>query len=164
MNKALGLLVIGLLVYTTALAAPDSDRVALEAAMHRWTTAVNSQDARTLTTAMTEDVELLDASAASVKGRDAAIQTLREVATRGRLVVTTQEISIANDVAWRVLALAQTQKNGDVHARGRALEIWKRVKGTWRLHRMMSAGVIIPPAVSLSRPPLNEPVLDRPKD
>jgi len=164
MNKALGLLVSGLLACTMAAAAPDSDRVALEAAMHRWMTGVNAQDVRTLTTAMTEDVELLDANAATVKGRDAVIGTLREVATRGRLVATTLEISIASDVAWRVLALAQTQKNGDVHARGRALEIWKRVKGEWRLHRQMSAGVITPPAVSLSRPPLSEPVLDRPKD
>jgi len=164
MNKALGLLVSGLLASTMAPAAPDSDRVVLEAAMHRWMTGVNAQDGRTLTSAVTEDVELLDANAATVKGRDAVIRTLREVATRGRLVATTLEISIANDVAWRVLALAQTQKNGDVHAHGRALEIWKRVKGKWRLHRLMSAGVIAPPAVSLSRPPLSEPVLDRPKD
>ena len=126
-------------------------------------TAVNAQDVDTLTTTMTEDVELLDANAATVTGRDAAIRALREVATRGQLVATSREITIANDVAWHVVGFAQTQKNGDVHARGQALEIWKRVKGEWKLHRQMAAGLITP-ADSLTRPSPNEPVLDRPKN
>ena len=65
MNKALwratvgSLLVGGLLACTKALAA-GSERVALEAAIHRWMTAVNAQDVSTLAATMTEDVELLD--------------------------------------------------------------------------------------------------------
>jgi ketosteroid isomerase-like protein len=152
------LLVSGLLACTRAPAA-DSERVALEAAVQRWMTAINTQDVDTLARTMTEDVELLDNSA-TVKGRDAAIRTLRELATRGQLVATGRELTIADDVAWRVIALAQTQKNGDVHARGQALEIWKRVQGEWRLHRQMAAGVSTP-SVSLTRPATKEPVLDR---
>jgi len=98
-----------------------------------------------------------------VTGRDAAIRALREVATRGKLVATTSEITIANHFAWRVGGFTQTQKNGDVHPRGPTLEIWKRVKGKWKLHRQMAAGFIAP-ADSLSRPSPNEPVLDRPKN
>ena len=143
--------------------AADPERVALEAAIHRWMTAVNAQDVDTLTTTMTEDVELLDANTATVTGRNAAIRALREVVTRGQLVATSRELTIAHDVAWRVVGLAQTQKNGDVHARGQALEIWKRVNGEWRLHRQMAAGVITP-AVSLTRPSTSEPVLDRPRN
>ena len=70
MNKALWrvallavLLLSGLLACTKAPAAQDTDRVALEAAIHRWMTAVNAQDVDTLTRTMTEDVELLDANA-----------------------------------------------------------------------------------------------------
>ena len=168
MNKALWrvapwavLLVGGLLACTMAPAA-DPERVALEAATHRWTTAVNAQDVDTLTRTMTEDVELLDEYAA-VTGRDAAIRVLREVATRGQLVATSREITIANDVAWHVVGFTQTQKNGDVHARGQALEIWKRVKGEWKLHRQMAAEVITP-ADLLTRPSTSEPVLDRPRN
>jgi ketosteroid isomerase-like protein len=160
MNKA-GLLVSGLLACTLVLAA-DPERVALEAAINRWTTAVNAQDVDTLTKTMTEDVELLDTTA-TVTGRDAAIRALREVVTRGQLVATSREITIAQDVAWRVVGYAQTQKNGDVHARGQALEIWKRVKGEWQLHRQMAAGILTP-AVSLTRPSTTEPVLDRPRN
>jgi ketosteroid isomerase-like protein len=167
MNKALCrpgpfalLLVSGLLACTKAPAA-DSNRIALEAAVQRWMTAINTQDVDTLAKTMTEDVELLDDTQA-VAGRDAAIRALREVATRGQLVATTRELTIADDVAWRVVGLAQTAKNGDVHARGQALEIWKRVKGEWRLHRQLAAGVA-DPAVSLTRPSTKEPVLDRQK-
>ena len=140
MNKALWL--VALLASTIALAA-DSERVALEAAIQRWTTAVNAQDVDALNATMTEDVELLD-DTTTVTGRDAAIRALREVATRGQLVATSREITIANHFAWRVGGLTQTQKNGDVHARGQTLEIWKRVKGKWKLHRQMAAGIIAP--------------------
>jgi ketosteroid isomerase-like protein len=168
MNKSLWrvaplsvLLVSGLLACTLALATQDSDRVALEASIHRWMTAVNAKDVDTLSRTMTEDVELLDNTAA-VTGRDAVIRALRELVTRGRLVATSREITIANDVAWQVVGLAQTQKNGDVLARGQALEIWKRVQGDWKLHRRMEAGVITPGDL-LTRPSTSEPVLDRPR-
>jgi len=167
MNKALrcvaplaGWLVSGLLASTIALAAKEPDRVALEAAIHRWTAAINAQDVIALNAIMTEDVELLDNTAA-VAGREAAIQALREVATRGQLVTTSREITIANDVAWRIGELTQTRRNGDVHSLGQTLEIWQRVKGKWKLRRQMAAG-IISPKDTLSRPSPSEPVLDRP--
>ena len=69
-RRPLHLLVSGLLASTSALAAQDPDRVALEAAIHRWTTAVNAQDVDALNATMTEDVELLDETA-TVTGRDA---------------------------------------------------------------------------------------------
>jgi len=170
MNKALWraaplavLLVSGLLTFTVALAAPDSGRVALEAAIHRWMTAVNAQDVDTLTMTMTEDIELFDADVAKAKGRDAAIRALREIVTRGRLLATCREITIVNEVAWRVVEFTQTQKNGDVHARGQALEIWMRVNGEWKLHRQMAAGLFTPKDL-LTRPSTNEPVLDHPRN
>ena len=156
------LLVMSMLACSKAPAAQDPDRVALETAIHRWTTAVNAQDVSTLTTTMTEDVELLDENVA-VTGRDAAMTALREVVTRGQLLAASREITMANDIAWHVVGFTQTQKNGDVHARGLALEIWKRVKGEWKLHRQMAAG-LISPTDSVTRPSTSEPILDRPKN
>ena len=168
MNKRLrrlapsaGWLMIGLLASTIAFAA-ISERVALEAAIHRWTTAVNARDVDAMNATMTEDVQLLDDST-TMAGRDAAIRALREVATRGQLVATTREITIANDVAWRVGVFTQTRKNGDVHVLGQTLEIWRRVKGKWKLQRQMALGLIAPKDL-LTRPPPNEPVLDQPKN
>jgi hypothetical protein len=48
-----------------------------------------------------------------------------------QLVATTREPEISNDVGWHVAGLSHTNKNGDVHALGHALEIWKRVNGEW---------------------------------
>ena len=152
------LLVGGLLACATF--AADSGRVALEAAIHRWTNAVNARDVSTLTATMTGDVELSD-GASTVAGHDAAIRALHEVAARGQLVATSREITIANDVAWHLVTLAQTRKNGDVRARGQALEIWKRVNGEWRLHRRLASS-FGDPGDLLQRPSTSEPVLDRP--
>ncbi len=163
MNKAFWLvapLVVSCLLASTIALAAEEPRVALEAAIHRWTTAVNAQDVDALNATMTEDVELLDANVSTVTGRDAAIRALREMATRGKIDATSREITIANNVAWRVGGLTQSRKNGDVYALGHTLEIWKRVKWKWKLHRQMAAGVIAPKDL-LSRPSLSEPVLDR---
>jgi ketosteroid isomerase-like protein len=146
------------LLGASACAAADADRIALETAIHRWTAAVNARDTAALTRTMTEDVVLLENE---VAGRDAAMRALREVGTHGKLMVMSKEITIAGDVAWHVAGLAQKQKNGDVQARGQALEIWKRVDGAWKLHRRMAPGPV-PPGVSLTRPSPDEPVLDRP--
>jgi ketosteroid isomerase-like protein len=155
-------LVGGVFACAVAVATPHTDRAALESATHRWMSAVNAQDVETLTGTMTADVEL-HGNMAAVTGRDAVIRKLREVATRGPMVATTHEITIANDVAWRLVGLTQTRSNGDVHALGKALEIWKRVNGEWRLHRHM-AGDVIAPAISLTRPSTSEPVLDQPEN
>jgi ketosteroid isomerase-like protein len=152
-----GLLASGLLA-STMVPAADSERSALEAAFRRWMTAVNEQDMATQRVTMTDDVELFDASG-TVAGRDAALRALREVAMRGRLVATSHELVIAKDMAWHVVGLVQTRENGDVQARGQALEIWKRVKGEWKLHRRMTAEAISA-GVSLTRPATKEPVLD----
>ena len=156
------LLVTGVLASTMALAAQDSGRVALEAAIQRWMTAVNAQDVTTLTATMTEDVELSD-NVATVRGREAAIRALRDAVKDGPLSGVTFEVTIANDVAWHEIGLTQTQKGDLVQGRGRALEIWKRVNGEWKLHRRMTTGAPAP-EVSVTRPSTKEPVLDRPKE
>jgi len=155
MKKALWLT---LLVSTMALAA-DSERAALEVAIHRWTTAVNARDVATLTATMTEDVELSD-NMATVRGREAAIRALLEMAKGGKLGAMSVEITVAGNIAWHEVGLTQSEKNGIVHGRGLALEIWKRVKGEWKLHRRMATGTPSP-GVTVTRPSTKEPVLDR---
>jgi ketosteroid isomerase-like protein len=122
---------------------------------------VNAQDVAALTATMTEDVEFLD-DGVTLTGREAVIRALREEAAHGKLTATSREITIADAVAWHVAGLAQTRKDGIVQARGHALEIWKRERGAWRLHRRMTSAVS--PDVSVTRPPADEPVLDQPKN
>jgi ketosteroid isomerase-like protein len=148
------------LVACESTPAQDPQRLALEGAIHRWTKAVNSQDIVALKTTMTEDVELSD-GASTVTGSDAAIGALRELVSRGKLVVATREITMASDFGWHVAELAQSRKNGVLQTRGQVLEVWKRVNGEWRLHRRLAAGTIVTD-IPLTRPSPNEPVLDQP--
>lgn len=165
MNHALWrpALLVGLLTALLACASPaaDSRRIALEDAIQRWLAAVTAGDTSALTTLMTEDVELTD-GAKTVTGREAAIATLRDAATRGRLVATTRELEMNDDEAWHTATVTQIAKNGDVHARGVAKETWQRVDGGWKLRRREVTGAI-DPGVSLTRPSTKEPVLDERK-
>jgi ketosteroid isomerase-like protein len=141
--------------------AQDPQRLALEGAIQRWTKAVNAQDLATLKATMTEDIELSDGDS-TVTGSDAAMSALRELVSRGKLVVATREITMAGDIGWHVAGLAQSRKSGVLLARGQVLEIWKRVNGEWRLHRRMATGTPVTD-IPLTRPSPNEPVLDQPK-
>jgi ketosteroid isomerase-like protein len=154
-------LLAGNLVACAAPAA-DTERAALETAIHRWVAAVNAQDVATLNASMTADVELSD-GAATATGRDAAIRTLRGAATRGKLIETTREIKISGDLASHTAGLAHHRQNGVMQAGGQVLENWKRVNGEWKLDSRKVTGAI-EPDVSVTRPSTKEPVLDRPKD
>jgi ketosteroid isomerase-like protein len=156
--SSFGLLIAGLLACGIAPAA-DPQRAALEIAIHRWVTAVNAHDTAALRATMTEDVTLMD-GATTVTGRDAVMRALRELATHGRLIATSRELNVVDDVGWHVVAVTESRSDDVVMAAGQALEIWKRVNGEWRLHRRMVSGV---PGNLLTRPPTDEPVLDRSK-
>ena len=165
MNKSLWLiapLMAGLLACASALASQEADRAALDAAIQRWTTAVNAGDVDALEATMTEDVEFMDGKTV-VTGRDAVIRALRDVPTRGRLATMHRDIGIANLFAWRTAGFTQTTKNGDVNVPGAPLEIWKRVQGTWKLHRQMGGGLIVPTGPLVLTSP-NGPVTDQRKN
>jgi ketosteroid isomerase-like protein len=145
-----------------ACAAPAADgrRASLEDAIQRWVAAVNARDADALSSLMDEGVELQDEKG-TVSGRDAAIQALREIAARGKLIAVTRELTLTDDTARHVAALSQLQRDAVHHARGEVVEDWRRVDGEWKLYRrkVTSAG----PGVTLTRPPTKEPALDQPR-
>lgn len=144
------------------LADEATDRVLLEAATQAWSKAFNARDAGVLVSLTTEDVVLLDSSLAPVSGR-AAHEALRQAvgAAKGQVTNATKEWVIVGDVAWRIGAFAHQLPGGDVVSRGQSLEIWKRVKGEWKLHRQMSSSILSQPKL-LPRPLPAEPVLDAP--
>jgi ketosteroid isomerase-like protein len=168
MNKTLwrvallaGLLGGALMACARTPAVAESPRAALEATIQRWVAAVNARDAAALSSMMTDDVELEDETA-TVSGRDAVIRALRADGERGKLIVTTRELSLSNDEAWHTAALART-RDGVLQASGDARENWKRVNGEWKLDRRAVTGGV-DPDVSVTRPSTKEPVLDRPKE
>jgi len=157
------LLLLG--ISPTVIADEATDRAALETATQTWIKAFNARDADALVALTTDDVVLLDPNVPPVSGRQAARAAWQHAMTRAssQVTIATKELVVAGDVAWRIGALTQHARNGDLPSHGQSLEIWKRVNGQWKLHRQMSSNILarskLPP-----RPLPSEPVLDKLED
>jgi len=151
-----------------ALADESADRAALEAVAQAYVSALNARDADALADLSTPDIVLIDASVVrerssrSVSGRDAARQAWKQSLTgkTGRITSTTKEITIAGDFAWRIGSVTLELHGPVIASSTESLEIWKRVSGEWKLHRLMSAGAFAGPPM-FPRPSPSEPALDK---
>ena len=167
MHSLLRLLIVPLLWFyldpsEAAAADATADGAAIEALAQSWAKAFNQHDAQAMLAIATEDVVLLDARMPAISGKRAARAALNQslASGSGRITSSTKEITVIGDIAWRVAAVAQRMRHGNVIARSQLLEIWKRDSGQWKLHRQMSSGILTRPNV-LGRPRPSEPVLDR---
>ena len=153
-------------IFLASLAVADdaADLRALEAASQAWVKAFNAHDMEALMKLSTEDVALIEPSAAVPVNGPKAVRAAWESASgsiQGRVASVTREVSVAGDIAWRTAVVTNKLPNGEVAARGQSLEIWKRVNGEWRLHRQMSAHVLTLPRLRPGPPP-SQPALDAP--
>ncbi|MDY6949114.1 MAG: nuclear transport factor 2 family protein [Pseudomonadota bacterium] len=155
---ALGISLLGL-SSMAALAEDASDRLAIESTAQRWTKAFNDRDAAALAALVTEDVIVLDGGKSPIAGpARAADAWLRAAAlSQGGIESTDKEIVISGDVAWRVGVVAYSHSGG-ASIQGQSLEIWKRTRNGWKLHRQMSSQLM----ERTLRPAPSEPVLGRP--
>jgi ketosteroid isomerase-like protein len=148
-----------------ACADESSDRAALEAAAQAWIKAFNAHDVDALIARCTPDIILIDAEASPVSGAAAARELWARTppyGTPGRLTSATKEIAINGNTGWRIGAVALPMPNSGT-LRNQSLEIWKRVNGEWKLHRLMSARLLIPMTFGHGSPPVpSEPVYDKP--
>lgn len=156
-----GLLATVLLLVVPAVVANEAtDRAAIEAAAQEWVNSFNLHDIAAMLRLATGDVVLLDPSLPPVSG-NAVNDALQRASTGTQLTTATREISIAGDVAWRIGVLQPVATAGTA-LRSDCLEIWKRVDGTWKLHRQMSSGMLAP--LRFRRPLPSEPMLDQPRN
>jgi ketosteroid isomerase-like protein len=143
-----------LAVAPLALATESSDRAAIEAEAQAWTKAFNARDANALLALATDDLILLDSNGPPLSGSRAREAWKKALgAAQGEVTNVSKEIVVAGEVAWRIAALGNATKQGQV------LEIWRRVGGGWKLHRQMSSNLLMQ---SNLLPAPTEPVLDRP--
>jgi ketosteroid isomerase-like protein len=142
-----------------ALADAASDRLAIESSAQQWTRAFNARDASALAALVTDDVIVLDGGVSPIAGpsrvSDAWLRA--EALSQGGIKSTQKEIVISGDVAWRVGIVAYSHSGGAL-VQGQSLEIWKRTRDGWKLHRQMSSHLMD----RTLRPAPSEPVLDRP--
>ena len=150
-----------LLILSPSIVLGDdaADRQAIESAAQRWTQAFNERDAAALAALSTEDVLVLDrvswATAGPAHARDVWLRAASLAGTNTKSV--TKEVVVSDDVAWRVATVRYRSSSSEWHT-GPSLEIWKRTREGWKLHRQMSALI----SDLLPRPVPSEPVLDKP--
>lgn len=140
-------------------------RAALAAASESWNRALDARDAAAMAALATEDVVLLSPDSSPIAGRS-SVREAWERALAGaatKVTAANKETEIAGDIAWRIDAYTHRLPNGAVVSAGQSLQVWKRVDGEWKIHRIMTPIALTGPALR-PRPAPNEPVLDSPPD
>jgi len=143
----------------SAAADDSADRQAIESAAQQWVKAFNARDTASLAALATEDIVVLDGGVSPHEGAALAshVWVRTSALTRGGIKSSSKEIVVSGDAAWRVGALAYQRSGGEWH-KGQSLEIWKRTRDGWKLHRQMSSHLM----EQTLRPAPSEPVLDAP--
>ena len=111
----------------------------IDTVTQRLSQAVRNGDAAAAAALYTEDGKFLAPNADFFSGRD-AIQGFFQGAIDGGikgLNLTTLELEIQGDTAHEVGTYELVADGGVVADSGKFIVIWKRIDGTWRLHRDM---------------------------
>ena len=153
-------LVLLLGVSLTSVAADQAtDRQAIESAAQQWTRAFNARDTAALAALTTEDVLVLDGGKNPIDNPALAshVWVVASSLTQGEIKTSGRELVITGDTAWRVGTVAYKRSDGAWH-KGQTLEIWRRTRAGWKLHRQMSSHLM----EHTLRPPPSEPLLGTP--
>jgi uncharacterized protein (TIGR02246 family) len=137
---AFGLLAAGLALP----AAAQDDRQAIEAAARQWEQAFRSGDTTALAAIYSDDAKLLPPNQEIIDGKDQVIAALRGVMAGGVAEIATEtlEIEVTGGMAYRLAYYRSIGLGEEILDRGKALEVWGRVGGQWRLRRDMWSSVL----------------------
>ena len=114
-----------------------ADEAEVAAAASNWEKAYNEKNADAVAAIYTEDAQLLPPGPPVVSGR-AAIREFwaNDIATSNMSFSITSDASgVAGDWAWRSGPWRGTALDGTPAGTGKFIEIWRRTKDGWQLHR-----------------------------
>jgi ketosteroid isomerase-like protein len=113
-----------------------ADEKALAAGATAWVEAFNAKDIEAMTSYYAEDAVLLPPDAPAIFGRDAVLATVQEMFASGLgIELEDLEIKVENDLGYKAGRYRLLSEDGTLVDRGKYIEIWTKVKGTWVLHR-----------------------------
>lgn len=123
---------------TTAPPSPTPEE-ALTRAGAAWTAAYNADDLEALVAVYSDDAEALPPSSPPVRGAEAIRSLFQELRDSGlvHFDVRQREVGTEGDLGYREVFWTAHDSRGRVLDRGKAVEVWKRVDGRWRLHKDM---------------------------
>lgn len=121
---------LGLFVAVPAWAdfRPDSEA--------EWSTAFDAGDAAAIAAMYTEDAWLLPPNEEIQSGRAAVQQSWADfIATGLALDLEEVESAFSGDLGYKIGRYVLSTPDGTEVDRGKYMEVWKRVKGQWLIHR-----------------------------
>jgi ketosteroid isomerase-like protein len=113
-----------------------ADKSALEAGATAWMEAFGAKDIDAMTAFYAEDSVLLPPNAPAIFGRDAITATMQEMMAAGMSVeLEDLEIKVVGNLGYKAGRYRTTGEDGSLIDRGKYIEIWSKMDGTWVIHR-----------------------------
>ena len=122
---------------TAAAVASQAPQPTFSATGSAWMEAFNSHDAEALAALYTEDAVVLPPNEPAIFGRDAIRATHQEMFAEGdfKIEIEALETVIDGHLAYVAGRYRTWTGGGDLVDRGKYIEIWRAVDGTWLIHR-----------------------------
>ena len=143
-----------------------SAAAALESAIERWESAFVAGDAETMASLTTDDFILLPPRGTPIRGMGAARDHGRKVAGSDILTmsITLEDAIVDGSLAYAMGTFRESSANGLVTRQGMFIDVWKRVDGSWRIHRHALTDTMPPRAKGIEPVPIeDQPVPDSPE-
>jgi len=127
-----------MLVCAVPLAAWASDggaKAGIEAGLKKWSEALAKGDAAAVAKLYTTDAEILPPGSPPVKGREGIEKAFASLVSQfKKITFKTREVHAMGNLALEVSSWKLEDASGK-GPEGKALVLWKKVGGTWLLHR-----------------------------
>lgn len=122
----------------------------IAAAQQRFLRFFASNDLAGLASCYTEDAQMLVANMDVITGRNAIASVFKFTAVKGHtLDFKTHELDVNDGVAVEVGRYTRRRDDGSTFDRGKYMVVWKRVAGSWLIHRdMFSTSLAKTPALT----------------
>jgi uncharacterized protein (TIGR02246 family) len=134
------------LMLVTAVSAAEDVQSAIESANRKWEAAVIRGDGPGVATLYTADAELLPYQSDFVSGRDAIGKFWQGAINSGikGVSLTTVEVEGHGNTAHEVGTYELRGADGKPLDHGKYIVIWKKVAGSWKLHRDIWTSSVAP--------------------
>jgi ketosteroid isomerase-like protein len=131
--------------------SPGQPAAEIAALQQRFLQLFARNDVAGLAACYTEDAHMLVANMDVISGRAAIASVFKFTAVKGHtLEFQTHELDVQGSTAVEVGRYTRRREDGSTFDRGKYIVIWKRVAGTWLIHRDMFS-------TSLAKTPALEP-------
>jgi ketosteroid isomerase-like protein len=136
--RALNLTIAVLMIFAVAACAPapqgSHDSPEISAAAKAWNEALNAGDIESIVALYTEDARILPPNAEIAQGHDAVRKIFGGMIDAGLGgTLGTIEATAAGDIGYRVGTYVLETADGTVADKGKYIETWRLVDGSWKI-------------------------------